>query len=427
MIINLDLPLDPNRLEQRIGRLDRFAFRTEPAEVVVFVEPDSEWVTGHVRLLHEGIGVFNASVATLQRKLAEVLDELITRLEREGSDAFSQDLSALQQEIENERVEVDSLEEIESVTAASDVDDASMAELRAAEDNVEGLRNAFQRFISMRGGIGLPAEWNEDEQLLRFHTSRRRIPGLPDDHVAQVLPLLRRPRAYSRSVATRQKGVAPLRLGDPLVDWIDRYLRTDERGRTRAIVRPSSTVREPAIWMSCDFLVEFDAAHLAAESEAVRRRLRRRGDALFPPSVVRVWTDPNGTAPDSMLDILEAPFNPDSDEVLRGRVWDDVLAALPDWQPLCRMSADTALEHLRSLPILGTEPAVSAQRARKEVAARVAVIRARARRLPTDSERRAAQLELEREEALGAALVDGVANPAVSTIACGVVVLWPRV
>ncbi|MDP8929479.1 MAG: SNF2-related protein, partial [Actinomycetota bacterium] len=56
VLVNLDLPLDPIRLEQRIGRLDRFARRTQPAEVVVFTEPNSEWVAAHVRLLDEGIG-----------------------------------------------------------------------------------------------------------------------------------------------------------------------------------------------------------------------------------------------------------------------------------------------------------------------------------------------------------------------------------
>ncbi|WP_141579839.1 protein DpdE [Actinomadura sp. WMMA1423] len=425
VLINLDLPLDPNRLEQRIGRLDRFALRGEPAEIVTFVEPDSEWVSGHVRLLHEGIGIFTASVATLQRKLTEILNEIIAQVVREGSGVFSCDLTELQRGIEDERIEVDLLEELESVTAASDFDDATMADLRRSEGDIEDLKNAFLRFTSARGGVGLRPQVAPDGELLRFRTDSRFVPGLPDDLAAEVLPLLRRPRVYARSAATCRRGVAPLRLGDPLVDWLERYLRTDERGRARAIIRPCDDVHEPSLWMSCDFLVEFDASHLVAEDEVVRRRLRRRGDALFPPSVIRTWTNPNGPASGPVLEMLDAPFDPDSDQVLRGRAWGDVLTALPDWQQLCRLSADAAIDHIRSLPALSTEPPASARRAQEEVSARTAVLRARSQRLPTEAERRAALLEMEREESLGAALVRGTAQPDVSTIACGAIVLWP--
>ena len=35
VLVNLDLPLDANRLDQRIGRLDRYSSRPDPAEVIV--------------------------------------------------------------------------------------------------------------------------------------------------------------------------------------------------------------------------------------------------------------------------------------------------------------------------------------------------------------------------------------------------------
>ena len=73
VLINLDLPLDVNRLDQRIGRLDRYAVRPEPAEVVVFTESTSDWVSAQINLLDEGIGVFHSSVSTVQRLLSAVL------------------------------------------------------------------------------------------------------------------------------------------------------------------------------------------------------------------------------------------------------------------------------------------------------------------------------------------------------------------
>jgi ATP-dependent helicase HepA len=210
-----------------------------------------------------------------------------------------------------------------------------------------------------------------------------------------------------------------------LVDWLEQYLRIDERGRARAVVRPYQGVKVPTLWLSCDFLVEFDASRLRAESEAVRRRLRRRGDALFPPVIERTWTDSAGPADQSLLEVLEKPYESNSDRLLRGREWADVLAELPDWRTLCEVSAEAARDSLRTTAALTIAPLAAAERARGEVARRRAVLATRSQRLPFEAERRGALQELRREEELGAALLDGVSEPAVSVVACGAVVLWP--
>lgn len=426
-LINLDLPLDPNRLEQRIGRLDRFARRVEPADVVVLTEPDSQWVTSHIRLLAEGIGIFENSVATLQRKLSQLLESLITQLPAQGSFAFEMDLRELRKDLEEEQIGVDLLEELESVTAASDFDSAGVVELREMEQDSDELRVAFERLTSMRGGLGLrPTEHPRTGVLTFDHKAGRSIFGAPQDVAAEVLPLLRQPRAYARDVATSRTGITPLRLGDPLVDWLEKYLRVDERGRTRALVRPHHHGTVVTMWLVCDFLVEFDAAHLPAHNEGVRRRLRRRGDALLPPVIVRTWTDAAGPADDELIAELEKPFDNRTDRLLTGKLWSDVLAELPNWRQLCTESGQAALAHVRSLPALTLAPVAAAERARAEVAARLAVLRARAQRLPTEAEMTSARAELAREKELGHALLKGIEQPDVSVVACGAVVLWPE-
>jgi ATP-dependent helicase HepA len=426
VLVNLDLPLDLNRLEQRIGRLDRFARRVEPAEIVVLTESASEWVSSHIRLLVEGIGIFDNSVATLQRRLSELLQDLTSQLPLQGYFAFQMDLDELRRDIEEERIDVDLLEELESVTAASDFDDAAVAELRTAERDSRALREAFMRLASMRGGLGLrPIEHPRSGVVSFDGVTGRSIFGVPNDVAADVVPLLKQPRAYERSVATSRGGVTPLRLGDPLVDWLEQYLRVDERGRARALVRPHHGSTVVTMWLGCDFLIEFDAAHLPVDREDIHRRLRRRGDALLPPVTVRTWTDAVGPADQELVVELEKPFDSRIDRLLIGNLWGDVLAELPDWAQLCKESAAVAFEHVRSLPVLATAPAAAAGRARKEAAARLAVLDARAQRLPTHAEMASARAELKREEELGRALVKGVERPSVSVVACGAVVLWP--
>lgn len=427
VLVNLDLPLDPNRLEQRIGRLDRFASRTEPAEIVVLTEPESEWVMSHIRLLTEGIGIFDTSVATLQRKLSELLGNLTAQLPSQGRFAFSMDLGELRKDLEEERTDVDLLEELESVTAASDFDDAGVAELREAEQDSGALRAAFTQLTSMRGGLGLRPTEHPRTGVVRFPSDPgRSIFGAPDNVAATVLPLLKQPRTYARSVATSRMGVAPLRLGDPLVDWLEQYLRIDERGRARAVVRPHRGNSVATMWLACDFLIEFDAAHLPADTEGVRRRLRRRGDAHLPPVIVRTWTDAVGPADDELVAELERPFDNRSDRLLNGKLWGEVLAELPNWHQLCTEGGETALAQVRSMPALTTAPAAATERARAEVSARLGVLQARAQRLPTEAEKASAQAELAREEDLGNALLKGIEQPSVSVVACGAVVLWPE-
>jgi ATP-dependent helicase HepA len=426
VLVNLDLPLDPNRLEQRIGRLDRFARRVEPAEVVVLTEPSSEWVTSHVRLLDEGIGIFTTSVATLQRRLGQVLENLTRDLPVAGRDALDIDLPALRESLDEERIDVDLLEELESVVTASDFDDAGVAELRAADADSTAMREAFRKLTSMRGGLALRPVEHVATEIVTFDVAAGgAISGASKEVAEKVLPLLKSEHAYARDIATRRTGVAPLRLGDPLVDWLDQYLRTDERGRARAVVRPYAGVTVPTMWLSCDFLVEFDAAHLRAASESVRRRLRRRGDALLPPAIERTWTDGAGPADAEVVDVLERPYSDRSDRLLKGREWEHVLAELPDWRELCLAAGEIASECLHKTSALTAAPADAAERARTEVRRRLAVLEARSYRLPSEAERESARRDLAREQELGDSLLLGVTKPATSMVACGAIVLWP--
>nr|WP_286047492.1 protein DpdE [Verrucosispora sp. ts21] len=423
VLVNLDLPLDPNRLEQRIGRLDRYSQRPGAAEIVVFIEPDSDWVSAHLRLLTDGIGIFEESAATLQHRLAELLEEITQRLQQSGRRAFEFDLAELRANLEEEREEVDLLEEVESGALPSHFDQASVLELRESEQDVTDLREAFSRLVGRRGGVGLRAYDDPDKGLVQFGPE---IQGIPADAVEELRPLLKRPRAYAREAAIARRGAALLRLGDPLVDWLSGYFQRDERGRAYAFVRACSAVEVPTLWLHCDFLVEFDASHVQVTSGADRRRLRRRADALLPPTMVRTWTGASGPAPANLVrDVLRLPFDPRSDQVLRGDLWERVLFALPDWQQLCYMAGAIAQDLLLTSSTLATAPAAAAERAHDEVGARLAVLRARSERLRSATERLSAQLDLEREEAIGQALTQGVSTPAVSMTACGGIVLWP--
>jgi ATP-dependent helicase HepA len=423
-LVNLDLPLDPNRLEQRIGRLDRYSVHDSPAEIVVFVEPESPWVACHVRVLHEGVGIFTGSVATMQMKIGQFHQEVRENLLTSGLSALDVPIEKLQQELAHERAEIDLLEEIESFTSMSDFDNAGFDDLLRGDEQVSPLEAAITALTRSRFGIELQID-SLSEGRVRFRANPV-VAGVTRacrDELARVAAVY--PRSFGRAEAVVHGGTGPLRLGDPLVEMLRETLESDPRGRAFAIARPSDDVEVPSLWVLTDYLIEYDDGPLDDLPSKVRRRLRRRGDAHFPPLVVGVWCDHAGPADEGRLVQLERPFDDATDTVLRGNVWKVVLEELPDWVQLCKASSEVADSIVRTHPDVqaARESALTSVELEREE--RLTVLRARARRLPSATERLVAQQELKIEADISDALLRGVGSPRVSRRAMGAVVLWP--
>lgn len=423
ILVNLDLPLDANRLDQRIGRLDRFAVRPNPAEVVVFTEPESPWVSAHVELLRSGIGVFDESVSTVQRLLATVLNDVTGRLVERGVEALKVDVSSLRGDLGAERDDIDLLEELESVEAATGFDDAAFDELLDYESNLGNLRKAVWRLTTGTGSMALrPTE--STQGVLKFGSAKNL--GLSADDAATLERLLR-PKAFERNATLTNRGVAPLRIGDPLVDWLHSYLLSDERGLASAFVRPVAGLSSPALWLHCEFLVEFNAEQSSSLSRPDRARLARRGEGHLQPVRLETWTDASGPAPTDLVEnVLSLPFDATRDEILAGPVWKPVQEVIPSWGRSCAASAESAWELVRSSSELADAVRSALDSASADSARRLAILEARSIRLPSGAERESARLEFEAERAAAEALVKGIESPSIRMVSCGACVVWPE-
>ncbi|ORM08374.1 hypothetical protein A5N77_20075 [Prescottella equi] len=423
VLVNLDVPLDANRLDQRIGRLDRYAVRPEPAEIVVLTEPESAWVTAQLELLQAGIGVFDASVSTVQRLLSAVLTDVVDHLVADGVGALKVDVVALRDDLEDERGNIDLLEELESVESATMFDDEAFDELVDYESDLDDLRGAVRRLTTGPGSISLePVE--SAFGVVEFGDTRGI--GLSFDDATSLQRLLR-PKAFDRAVTLENRGVAPFRIGDQLVDWLHDYLLSDERGRASAMVRPLAGVSTPAVWLHSEFLIEFDADRSALPEGPDRTRLARRGESHLPPIRLETWTDPSGPAPQDFVDtVLGLPFDARRDEILRGRTWRRVLDAIPAWAQLCSDSAESAWEQVRSSPHLEEALSTALHRAAADSDRRIAILTARSVRLSSGPERESARIELEAERIAAEALARGIQAPSIRLVACGACVVWPE-
>ncbi len=422
VLVNLDIPLDINQLEQRIGRLDRYAARPEPAEVVVFTESTSEWVSAHVNFLKEGIGVFDESVSTVQRLLTNVLAALLENLLPKGVEAFDMDLVELRGDLEEERDNIDLLEELESVESSTVFPPDAFDRLVEYESETGSLRSAVQRLTTGAGSLALkPRESNDG--VVTFGGARGI--GLSAEEAFELEGLLQ-PKAYDRAATLVNTGVMPFRIGDPLIDWLQDYLRIDERGRASAFVRAVPQLSQPSLWLHCEFLVEFDADQSIASDKASRRRLSRRAEAHLQPLILKTWTDPSGAAPLDLVErTLSAPFDPRQDEVLRGRIWEHVLEELPAWKQLCLSSSEAAWLEIGNSAVLSAALDLASESAELDAGRRLAILNARALR-SAGTQSQAIQEELDFEHQVAEAALAGIRKPVIRMVACGACVLWPE-
>jgi ATP-dependent helicase HepA len=431
-LLNLDLPLSPNRLEQRIGRLDRYAGASalpnidSVPDILVLRAEGSIWSSAYVNLLGEGIGVFTESASTVQRFLATWETRTKERLLDEGAAALSKGLVELRAEIDDEKLQVDELEEWES-DPGSDYGNALTTELLSAyEDRAWKLESALTRLTSDAGGLPFEVERTRGGEAFRFKL--KDIPAylVPPDLDPRVEELLGRDHSIERLSSLTASFVTPMRIGDPLVDWLHEYLLTDERGRAFALITADESVVAWDFWLRLDYLVEFGDYVLDQSPERDRRRLRRRGDAFIAPRMFELWANADSVAGADLSRHLDFLLESTSREPRQSVDWRAVHEEIRGWAVECNAAERTgrawlvASEELRAAVESGVT-AATADRSRRE-----GILSARASRLPSSDERTAAIHDLDSERMVSRSILQGVAAPSISLVSCGALIRRPR-
>ncbi len=425
LMIHVDLPLSFNRLEQRLGRTDRFN-ASQPgrlARSIAITEPNSLWVQSHLALLLDGVGIFESSVSTLQRPLGALEAELRTELLIDGVQAFSLDGRSLLADLEGEREQIDLLEELEATQFDSDFDAHAVEDLLRFEDKEwTSVEEAFDTLTGSAGGVQVHKATDPIAGAFTY-TVKGAIPLMSGDDQGAFSAMLDGRRTFDRAIAVRHEGVRPVRAGDPMVDWLDAYLRRDEGGRTWAVWRQRVDATHPETYFRFDFLLEFDDQAIPDASPATRRRLRRRGDAFLLPRIETVWFGSDGEPSDEFatefLDVADRP----GDQTLHGPRWMPVLERVPEWPKLVAEAFERADETARSREEVVNWITDAAENASHDRRRRSTVLDSWTRRLPANSERDAAMRQVIAEAALSDGIAAGIATPNVVLLAAGAVVL----
>jgi ATP-dependent helicase HepA len=320
--VHFDLPASPNRIEQRLGRLDRFGSGDAVRSIAIACEQELDEVAW-VHCLRDGFRVFDASIATLQYLIGEVMRPVPGQWCLQGVTALRELAVALGGDkgwIARERRRID---QQDAIDALGETSSDTFDELEAVDGQWTDWRAAVDSFAVEVLQFGKRQEqWKSPlparEQVFRlsFSTSAGRNTLIPvrsfiSDFLGAVdfdapggssrNPMthaysFRRPTALSKE--GREMGVRPLRYGDPLVSALQKFCARDDRGRVFAMWRhrrnyQASDASGTDLFFRFDYLVQPDFASTQAgetpSSDDAFRALRRRGDGIFPPKFITVW------------------------------------------------------------------------------------------------------------------------------------------
>ena len=419
-VFHLDVPLSINRLEQRIGRTDRFSEAgSRSSNSVIFDEPDSELVTNYMKLLTEAVGIFDKSVATLHHPLADLEMELQQRSLDEGFAVFVDDLDGVREALETETELIEYLELVESSSTHSDLSPLHIEELREFEEASGDIKEAFDLLVNADGGLKLRPRYEENNLSILSYK--------PVDHNAHTLPLVRldqfleiahefpKKRTFNRVAARKTPDVALMRLGDPLVDWLESYLRMDDRGRARVLWAHKPSYKQAVVFFKFDFQIEFNDEELKSKGFPM---LRRRGDVFFPPLTREIWVA-NGKVAEGEMEQKFNALDTRPWTNIRGERWRFVHEALPNWKTLCEESGQLAREKIIDKESIKEALVKAKQLSEEDARRRSGILSTRLERSEIETEQVYLGTELEKELAILEGIEFGIQQPVIRMIAAG--------
>ncbi len=465
-VVHFDLPVQPNRIEQRIGRVDRYG-AGDPVQSYVLVDQESALQKAWFAVLDQGLGVFQRSISSLQYLVEAEMSELHSSLVHGGVEAFDilrDHLAGPTGLVAHELKQIDQQDALDELSPMVESD---LADLFYVDDDWKNIRSAMLSWIEdalLFERVNEPNLANNRliDEPFRLHycspdgdtNKPSLIPssGFIEDFLGAIDKdalgsRSTRAKSYAfavhRATAVRRR-IRPMRYGSEFVEAIKSFSDMDDRGRSYAMWRqvydhfPSSEIK---MCFRFDFLIETQlaeaiavlASHEVDLEQTAHSTLARRGDALFSPVVMQVWVDEEGeTLDDAFIKRFLLPDyakkggvgyidkNLEMPHLRAFRQLDpDVFA---NWNERCVRMRDRALAIVTAREELLNSQQGAVKRALAEDEIRFAQFQTRIQSLD-GAEARAESSQLDLERAISEALRRGISIPSVKVDVAGVVFL----
>jgi ATP-dependent helicase HepA len=312
-IIHLDLPFSAARLEQRIGRLDRFGRRHGMIRHRIMLpvdEDDSPW-TGWSDFLCRGLAIFHRSISDIQFLLEGFEQRVFRALLEQGTSGIQALSAEVGKAIQEERRSQDEQYALDRIALAEEPVEAFIRGLEDAEEDEAALEDGVDRWLVDALLLKKrPLVWPVQDPFKFSATHETLIPKQPWLKAFALED--KRALTWRRRIATAQPDALLLRPGTPLIDVAERFTRWDDRG-TAFITWRTAPEWSDDLWLGfrlC-FVVEPDIAvsDLFAPNRSELADLRR-AQRYLPPRAICIHVDVNGHVVEdpALLSILTRPY-----------------------------------------------------------------------------------------------------------------------
>jgi ATP-dependent helicase HepA len=336
-LVHLDLPWDAFRLEQRIGRVDRFTGTAQrPVESHVLMYGEQRYAQEWFVFAADACEVFHHSISSLQHVLADTVRDLASDIVVGGPAVIDAQLDEHKARLATERRTISAHDALDAVASTHGRANLSLHDADADRAFGAALTTWFE-------GVGV--------RVRAPHPGVIQFPPLGHTQVPFDIrvPLARwggRPLAVSRQAAVEH--LVPIcRAGHELVDAVAAHLENGDRGVAYAFFRPGPGVWPPVPIFRIDALVHpvVDPDLMAAAEEVeFADWLGPRIEATMPPVVEQIHLLADGT------EVTDAegrrPYDKaagDRNLSSRPRLFAQVAGHL-HWPTTCARAAANALE-----------------------------------------------------------------------------------
>lgn len=466
IVIHFDLPIEPNRIEQRMGRVDRYG-PGDAIHSIVLVDEDSKYQSSWFRVLDKALDVFGRSISSLQYLIEAQIQQLKHEIFLEGVEAVEQLEMVLGGVSGLVSTELKLIDQQDGLDELSQADENDFDLLFDIDSDWKGIRNSTINWACDTLLFGQFMEQSQSKSLsvdkaFRFQykspdqggqATLISLSAFIDDFLGTLDFVDRRstskqPLSYphlSKRQSAVASGVRLLRYGDTFVEALKSFTDNDDRGRSYAMWRrfyDGVSDTEVGMYFRFDFLIETDLEEAKTAignskislTDTARAAIKRRGDALFAPQVVQIWIDEEGQ--ELSEEFITAYLSPSYDKVGKNGSYVDtnlkstrlrsLIESNPDafgnWRQRCSRMRDRAKEILSNRTALHDSKNAAIKRAHIEDEIREAQLSTRIRLLEgveAESERE----QLSTEISLNEALYNGIRKPFIRVDVAGMVIL----